>query len=173
MNGSGVISNALHKAYTWISKTLPGAHRPRLRGFLIGLFSTLLPCGWLYSFAALAGSSGHPLSGIVIMLVFWLGTLPLMLALGATLQTALRRWTSELRGVSAALLLIAGLFSIGAHFGFADHLHHSHPTTSKLFELFWPTRTDTHSNQPIYCSPSQAASPIASSPEASSPLTAP
>jgi len=42
--------------------------------FLIGLATVLLPCGWLYSFVALAAVQGSALQGAIIMFVFWIGT---------------------------------------------------------------------------------------------------
>src|SRR5689334_7022153 len=51
---------------------------PTVRGAATGLLTTLLPCGWLYVFVATAGGTGHVLDAMSIMLVFWLGTLPMM-----------------------------------------------------------------------------------------------
>ena len=48
---------------------------PYRRAFLLGALSTLLPCGWLYSFATLAASTGSVEGAIGVMFVFWLGTL--------------------------------------------------------------------------------------------------
>ena len=43
-----------------------------------GLLTTLLPCGWLYTFVATAGGTGDPIGGAAVMIVFWVGTLPMM-----------------------------------------------------------------------------------------------
>lgn len=57
---------------------------PVVRAAATGLFTTLLPCGWLYAFVVTAAGtgSGTPLHGAALMAVFWLGTLPMMLTVG-------------------------------------------------------------------------------------------
>lgn len=48
----------------------------------VGLLSALLPCGWLWSFVAVAGTTGEATSGAAVMAVFWLGTVPALAAVG-------------------------------------------------------------------------------------------
>ena len=50
--------------------------------FLAGLATGFLPCGLVYAFLGLALSSGHMHTGVLIMLAFGLGTVPLMLGAG-------------------------------------------------------------------------------------------
>jgi len=86
-----------------------------LRSFLIGLLSTFLPCGFLYGFVAVAAASGSPLSGILVMTVFWLGTLPVMLGVGGltkVIASPLRRWVPQF---TSLLLVAAGLFALSTH----------------------------------------------------------
>lgn len=56
------------------------------RPLAIGLATGLLPCGWLWVFVATAAGTANIASGAVVMMAFWLGTLPVMVALGAGLQ---------------------------------------------------------------------------------------
>ncbi|RLS67521.1 MAG: sulfite exporter TauE/SafE family protein [Planctomycetota bacterium] len=49
---------------------------PAWRGVPLGLATPLLPCGWLYAFAAIAAGSASPLLGALVMVAFWLGTVP-------------------------------------------------------------------------------------------------
>jgi len=49
---------------------------PAWRGIPIGLATPLLPCGWLYAFAAIAAASASPWMGALVMTAFWLGTVP-------------------------------------------------------------------------------------------------
>jgi sulfite exporter TauE/SafE len=68
---------------------------PMGRALTIGLLTTLLPCGWLYAFAITAAGTGSPVSGAIVMVVFWAGTLPIMIGLGLVVQRAggvLRRY---------------------------------------------------------------------------------
>ena len=82
--------------------------RPVVRAALVGVLSAALPCGWLWAFVALAAGTGAPLSGVAVMAVFWLGTLPMMLGLGAVAAPALARLRRRMPVVSAALLLALG-----------------------------------------------------------------
>ncbi len=49
---------------------------PVARAAVTGLLTTLLPCGWLYTFVVTAGGTGSPLDGAGVMFAFWLGTVP-------------------------------------------------------------------------------------------------
>lgn len=60
---------------------------PTRRAAAIGLMTGLLPCGWLYAFALLAAGTAHPFSGAVVMAAFWLGTLPILISLGAGVRS--------------------------------------------------------------------------------------
>lgn len=59
---------------------------PLPRAFAIGLLTTFLPCGWLYTFVIASAGTAHPLLGALMMATFWLGTLPVMMAVGLGAQ---------------------------------------------------------------------------------------
>lgn len=67
------------------------ARPPMTRAFITGLTTTLLPCGWLYAFVITAAGTGHPLYGALTMAVFWLGTLPMLIAVGSGVQALASR----------------------------------------------------------------------------------
>jgi len=102
---------------------------PAQRALLLGLSSALLPCGWLYAFAILAAGTGGAWPGLLIMLAFWGGTLPVMLVSGVTLQALSTSFGRRLPAVSAAVLIVIGLLWItgmatmphGGHAGAAMH----------------------------------------------------
>lgn len=108
---------------------------PIVRAFSIGTLSTLLPCGWLYMYAAVAATSGSALGGIVIMFLFWLGTLPMMLAVGG-LSRVLAAKLGKIAPIFAGLsCLVIGILSIFGHFegvtgGSGAHCSH-HSSTMK------------------------------------------
>ncbi|NBV21712.1 MAG: sulfite exporter TauE/SafE family protein [Proteobacteria bacterium] len=84
--------------------------------FLLGLLNGLLPCGLVYAACAGATASGNALQGAVTMLVFGLGTAPMMLGLslaGPRLLTTFRFKLQRLVPVSLAvvglLLILRGL----------------------------------------------------------------
>ncbi len=83
---------------------------PRTRAIMLGLVTPLLPCGWLWAFVAFAAGTGHPLSGGIVLVAFWAGTVPAVAAVvgGTRLATlaisrhGLGRWIQP----AVALLLI-------------------------------------------------------------------
>ena len=108
---------------------------PMTRAIATGLFTALLPCGWLYVFVVAAGATGSPLKSAGIMAVFWAGTLPMMLAVGAGAQRLLGRFRNQLPVVSAATVLLLGVLSIVFHLRGASlphWLHASLPGTSHV-----------------------------------------
>ncbi|GAB4307596.1 MAG: hypothetical protein Kow0090_22320 [Myxococcota bacterium] len=50
--------------------------------FALGLLTGFLPCGVLYAAFARSIAAGSPIEGSVLMSAFWLGTVPLLFALG-------------------------------------------------------------------------------------------
>lgn len=85
---------------------------PLSRAGLTGLATALLPCGWLYAFAAAAGGTASPLRAALVMAIFWTGTLPVMVALGAGLQRVAGPLRAKLPLVTASAVVVIGLLSI-------------------------------------------------------------
>jgi hypothetical protein len=82
------------------------------RALAIGLLSTLLPCGWLYAFAAIAAGTGSPLAGVVVMAAFWIGTVPILAGLGLAARRVLGPLQRRLPMVASSLLLVLGLLTL-------------------------------------------------------------
>jgi sulfite exporter TauE/SafE len=85
---------------------------PIPRALLIGLCTTLLPCGWLYAFVATAAGTASPLAAAGVMGVFWLGTLPAMIALGAGVRTVLGPLNRRMPLVTCVALVAIGLYTV-------------------------------------------------------------
>lgn len=85
---------------------------PVRRALAIGLLTTLLPCGWLYAFAAVAAGTASPLLGALTMAVFWAGTLPVLVSLGVGVQRLTGALGSRLPHVTAAVLIAVGLWTL-------------------------------------------------------------
>jgi len=85
----------------------------------LGALNGLLPCGLVYAACAAAASSGTALNGALTMLVFGLGTMPvlLILALGGSILTLARHIKIQrlvvLGGALAGILLIVRGLSLG------------------------------------------------------------
>ncbi len=110
-----------------------GNRPPEQRAVTIGILSTLLPCGWLYTFVAVAAGTGTPGAGALTMAIFWIGTVPVLAGLGLLAQRAfgpLRRWLPV--GASAFVVAL-GLLSIAGKFRAPDapacHTAHAAPMT--------------------------------------------
>ena len=86
-------------------------HDPRRRALLVGLLSTLLPCGWLYAFVTVAAGAGSLQDGALIMAAFWVGTVPVLAAIGVT-QRWLGRTRRTLAALAAVALVVVGLIGI-------------------------------------------------------------
>jgi sulfite exporter TauE/SafE len=82
---------------------------PVIRALLLGLLSTVLPCGWLWGFAVFAAGTGDPWQGALVMAAFWAGTVPVMLGIGISVQALSARLRRRLPAVTAATLIVVGL----------------------------------------------------------------
>lgn len=77
--------------------------------FLIDLLNGLMPCGPLQSMQIVALASGNPLMGGLSMLLFSLGTVPLMLGLGSFVTALGKRFTKKVMTAGAVLVVVLGL----------------------------------------------------------------
>ena len=83
-----------------------------VRAGLIGLLTPLLPCGWLYAFVFAAAGTGTILGGGLLMAAFWLGTIPLLAAIGATARLSLQKLGlgRTLQAAMALIVLATGIW---------------------------------------------------------------
>lgn len=103
---AGTLARLLHRTSLW---------DPRARATAIGLTTGLLPCGWLWAFVATAMGTGSPARGALVMLVFWAGTVPMLVAVAA----GARRWGPVARVrwplASASLVVTLGFGQLATH----------------------------------------------------------
>jgi sulfite exporter TauE/SafE len=107
-------SRAPNRSGGLLSRVLLRARGQRapIRALLLGLFTTLLPCGWLYAFVAYSAAAGGAGAGALSMAAFWLGSLPVMLGVGVSLQSLSARLLQRLPRFRSALLLLAGVLTL-------------------------------------------------------------
>lgn len=86
--------------------------RPAVRAALVGLLSAALPCGWLWGFVMVAAGTGGVGGGVAVMAAFWLGTLPMMIGVGAIATPLVRRLGARLPVVTAAALIAVGVVAL-------------------------------------------------------------
>jgi len=103
-----------------ITPRLPGSLGRRLAGaggsrgpFVVGLLNGLMPCGPLQSVQLYALAAGSFLAGAFSMLLFSLGTVPLMFGLGALGSLLTHRFTRRMVQVSALVVMLLGVAMAG------------------------------------------------------------
>lgn len=84
---------------------------PFKRAMTIGLLTTLLPCGWLYAFAFTAAGTASPIYGGLTMIAFWIGTLPVMVSLGAGIQLLTGPLHAKLPIITASAVVVVGVMT--------------------------------------------------------------
>lgn len=85
---------------------------PTQRALVVGLLTTLLPCGWLYAFAVMAAGTADPLLGGLTMAVFWLGTLPVMISLGVGLRALTGPLRKHVPLVTSVMVVVVGVATV-------------------------------------------------------------
>lgn len=83
---------------------------PKHRGIPLGLVTPLLPCGWLYAFAAIAAASASVGVGILVMAAFWLGTVPAVVIASNGARMAFARL-----GRAAPIVAGIAMIAVGVH----------------------------------------------------------
>lgn len=76
---------------------------------IVGILNGLMPCGPLQSMQITALASGSPFAGALAMLMFGLGTVPLMLGLGSIVAALGRRFAQKVMSIGAVLVAVLGL----------------------------------------------------------------
>lgn len=87
---------------------LPAAIRPAAIGTVTGF----LPCGWLYAFVLLAIGTSSPVKGSIVMMAFWLGTVPALSVIGLGFSRLSESWKNALPFCTAALMILAGISTV-------------------------------------------------------------
>ncbi len=98
-----------------------------IRAGITGLVTTLLPCGWLYTFAVTAAGTGSAATGALVMLAFWAGTVPMMLGVGLGARRAFGPFVRRLPAVAALVVLVLGVLTISGRVRMPMHAHDGMP----------------------------------------------
>ncbi len=77
--------------------------------FYIGLLNGLMPCGPLQAMQLYALSTGSAIEGAVSMMLFSVGTVPLMFGLGALSSILSKKFTRKVMTAGAVLVVVLGL----------------------------------------------------------------
>ncbi len=79
---------------------------------LVGLLTAVLPCGWLWSFVALAAARADVGGGAAVMVAMWLGTIPALATVGVGSAWLGRRLGRHAPKITAAILVALAAASI-------------------------------------------------------------
>ena len=85
---------------------------PQVRAALLGGLTALLPCGWLYAFVLTAAGTGSSWSGMAVMLAFWAGTVPALLAVAFGVRLFAHPLARRAPTLTAWLLVAIGITTL-------------------------------------------------------------
>lgn len=77
--------------------------------FIVGLLNGFMPCGPLQTMQIFALGTGSPIKGALAMLVFSVGTVPLMLTFGALSGLLSKGYTKKILKLSGVMIIVLGL----------------------------------------------------------------
>jgi sulfite exporter TauE/SafE len=97
------------------------------RAWLVGVLTGLLPCGWLWAFVVTAAGTGGVGQGVLVMIAFWLGTVPAMVGLLAVAGPVLARVRARLPAITAVVLIVLGLGTLALRWRDAGAAQVAHP----------------------------------------------
>jgi sulfite exporter TauE/SafE len=106
-SGNGRLAGLFRRGFSLVSDK-----PPLVRAAVVGLLSGFLPCGWLWAFVVTAAGTGGALAGATVMMAFWAGTVPALLAVGFGTQILSAPLRRHVPAVTAVLLVALGLFAI-------------------------------------------------------------
>ena len=76
---------------------------------VVGLLNGLMPCGPLQAVQIYALSTGSPVKGAIAMMLFSLGTVPLMFGLGTLSSAAGKKFSNKVMTAGAVMVAVLGL----------------------------------------------------------------
>jgi sulfite exporter TauE/SafE len=82
------------------------------RAFGFGALSALLPCGFLWAFVVVAAGTGSPLAAAGVMVAFFAGTLPALVAAGICAGSLRSRLDQRVPRIAVAILAVVSLWGV-------------------------------------------------------------
>ncbi|HPM30937.1 MAG TPA: sulfite exporter TauE/SafE family protein [Chryseolinea sp.] len=84
--------------------------------FILGSINGLLPCGLTFLALTYCLTLQGPMDGFSFMLLFGIGTLPVMLGFTSILQFLIRKFHFNVKGISTGMLVLSGVVLIARVF---------------------------------------------------------
>jgi sulfite exporter TauE/SafE len=101
---------------------------------VVGLLNGLMPCGPLQAMQIYALSTGSPARGALSMLLFSLGTVPLMFGIGALSSALSKRFTRRAMAAGAALVALLGVSMLSQGWALAGFSPGAQPPGMRVAE---------------------------------------
>lgn len=118
-----------------------------IRPLAIGSVTGFLPCGWLYAFLLLAIGTSSPLVGALVMLAFWMGTVPALSVIGLGFSKLSQSWKNAIPLCTAVLMILAGLSTVSVR----AHAEFSGMTATQVNSQNMANAIDAATDQPMPC----------------------
>jgi sulfite exporter TauE/SafE len=96
--------------FDWLAKTAAPSGSGWWQSVRFGLLLGFLPCGFLWSALAVAGSSGHAVKAAIGMVGFGIGTMPALIGLGWGGVLVGRNFRRQLRQIALPLQALNAMF---------------------------------------------------------------
>lgn len=80
-----------------------------LQRYALGVLLGFLPCGLIFAALMVVATTGNPLTAALGMMVFALGTVPALFAVGLGSQFACRTWPNAMRMAARTVMVINGI----------------------------------------------------------------
>ena len=101
--------------------------------FLLGTLNGILPCGLVWIALTYSLTLQSPLAGFSFMVLFGVGTLPVMLGFTSIITQLLKRFNFNFQHITSAMLILSGILLIVRVF--IIHLPHHHSLQQGVVDI--------------------------------------
>ncbi len=115
------LSPLIQRFTGWLKRTFGSMLHGKKNIFFLGMLNGLLPCGLTYLALTYCLTLDHYTDGFLFMIVFGLGTIPVMVGLLWFLGITLSKVNVSYKKVSMVVMIVMGSFLIGR--AYFSHVH--------------------------------------------------
>ncbi len=117
-----ILSSLIHRFTNWLKATFGNFLHGKKNIFFLGMLNGLLPCGLTYLALTYCFTLDSSLEGFLFMIVFGIGTIPVMVGLLWALGITLNKIKLNYRKLSMVVMIAIGSLMIGR--ALFTHVHH-------------------------------------------------
>ena len=101
--------------------------------FLLGTLNGILPCGLVWIALTYSFTLQSAMEGLSFMILFGIGTLPVMLGFTSVITQLLKRFNFNFQRITSAMLILSGILLIARVF--IIHLPHQHSLQQDVVDI--------------------------------------